>query len=386
MITESEVKILFAGDFSPCRRYEPLVLEKKTDILGDALSIIENSDISFVNLECPLTTHTKKINKSGPTLKAHPKCAEALKPFSLIGLANNHILDYGEIGLSSTLEACRSNGLATVGAGRDLAHAQEYGIKQVNKMSVAVIAISEHEFNQSESDGAGAAPVDLVDNFKQINNARSIADIVIVTIHGGNEYFQYPRPGLRKLCKHFIDLGVDAVVCHHPHVPGAYEYHQGKPIVYSLGNFIFDSINPPQDWDLGYMVQLTYDQVSKGLKSLEIIPYRQSFELGGIELLSGKEKHNVLDRVETYRKKLENNDAWLKEWHAFVKRQTSIYIVRNTFPFSFPGLGFLARNMPVEKILTNKRNGMLKLNLLRCESHLELLTAITESLSMPRDD
>lgn len=386
MNEEKEVKILFAGDFSPCRGFESIVLEKKTDILGGALPIINNSDISFVNLECPLTTSKKKINKSGPALKAHPKCAEALRPFSVVGLANNHILDYGESGLSDTLEACNSAGLTTVGAGKTLAHAQEYFIKKVKGLSVAVIAISEHEFNQSEGDGAGAAPIDLIDNFKQINNARSAADIVIVTIHGGNEHFQYPRPGLRKLCKHFIDLGVDAVVCHHPHVPGAYEYYRDKPIVYSLGNLIFDCSNPPEDWDLGYMVQLTICGSSRVLKSLDIIPYRQSVELGGVTILVGEEKQMVLDRVDRYKKKLENEDLWLGEWHAFVKRQTSIYIVRNTLPFSFLGLGFLARNMPIEKILSNKRNGMLKLNLLRCESHLELLTAITESLSMPRDE
>lgn len=386
MNEEKEVKILFAGDFSPCRGFESIVLEKKTDILGGALPIINNSDVSFVNLECPLTTSKKKINKSGPALKAHPKCAEALRPFSVVGLANNHILDYGESGLSDTLEACNCAGLTTVGAGKNLALAQEYFIKKVKGLIVAVIAISEHEFNQSEGDGAGAAPIDLIDNFKQINNARSAADIVIVTIHGGNEHFQYPRPGLRKLCKHFIDLGVDAVVCHHPHVPGAYEYYRDKPIVYSLGNLIFDSSNPPEDWDLGYMVQLTICGSSGALKSLDIIPYRQSVELGGVTILVGEEKQMVLDRVDTYKRKLENEDLWLGEWHAFVKRQTSIYIVRNTLPFSFLGLGFLARNMPIEKILSNKRNGMLKLNLLRCESHLELLTAITESLSMPRDE
>ena len=100
------IDVLFAGDFSPCRNFESIALVKKTDILGDARSLIQQADISFTNLECPLTNHNTAINKSGPALKADPLCIEALKDFSVIGLANNHILDYGKKGLEDTMKAC----------------------------------------------------------------------------------------------------------------------------------------------------------------------------------------------------------------------------------------------------------------------------------------
>lgn len=165
-------------------------------------------------------------------------------------------------------------------------------------------------------------------------------------MHGGNEYFPYLRQGLRNLCQYYIDLGVEAVICHHPHVPGAYEYYQGKPIVYSLGNFVFDTAKPPRDWELGYMAQLSFDQESKQFASLELIPYKQSVELGGVQLLGAQEKEVFLMRIEIYRKNLEGNQAWLDEWQAFVEKQTDSYIMRNFFSIYIPRFGFFSEKYP----------------------------------------
>lgn len=381
-----KLNIIFTGDFAPCRDFESVVLDKKEQILGDALPLIKAADISFTNLECPLTTHTQSINKSGPALKASPKCIDALKPFSVIGLANNHILDYGRKGLEDTLKACQQADLPTVGAGLDLEAAQTAFIKEVKGVKVAIIAIAEHEFNQSENGGAGSAPIDPIENYQQIQQAKAQADIVIVTLHGGNEYFPYPRPGLRKLCQHYIDLGVDAVICHHPHVPGAYEYYQGKPIIYSLGNFVFDAINPPKDWELGYMVSLQFDSMTKSFKSLELVPYKQSVELGGVQLLQGDEKQQLLNNVESYKQNLDNHQAWLKEWQALVNKRADSYILRYFFPTSIRGLDLLARRTPIARLFFNRRNSLPKLNILRCQSHRELLTAALELKSQKRDN
>lgn len=380
------INVLFAGDFAPCRRLEKIVIEKKQSVLGDALGIIKSADISFVNLECPLTEHLQAINKSGPALKASPECAEALKDFSVVGLANNHILDYGKKGLTDTIAACANQGRPTVGAGENLAQAQRPFIKKVDNLKVAIIALAEHEFNQSENDSAGSAPIDAIDNFRQIREAQKIADIVIITLHGGNEYFPYPRPGLRKLCKYYIDLGVEAVICHHPHVPGAYEYHNGKPIVYSLGNFLFDNSSPPKDWDFGYMVNLTINSESKKLESFRIIPYKQLPVDGFIKVLKEEEKEIFLTAIERLRAKLEDNEAWKEEWHSFVKKKADTYILVQYFPLIFRGLGMLARNTPIARLFFNKSNSLPKLNIVRCQSHLELLLAALKLKSQDRND
>ena len=149
---------------------------------------------------------------------------------------------------------------------------------------------------------------------------------------------------------------------------------------------IFYATKPPKDWELGYMAHLSFDQECKQFASLELIPYKQSVELGGVQLLTGQEKEAFLMRIETYRQNLENNQAWLDEWQAFVKKQTDSYILRQFSPATFRGLGLLARNTPIAKLFFNRRNSLPKLNMLRCQSHRELLTAALESKSQSRND
>lgn len=376
----STLNFLFCGDFAPCRRFEDIVVEKKDKIFGDSLSVIRKADLSFVNLECPLTTYASSICKSGPSLKADPDCVHALKFFSLIGLANNHIMDFGKDGLQSTLEACESIGVPTTGAGVNIKEAKKHHIITVGNLSVAIIAIAEHEFNQAGDNAGGSAPIDVIDNYHQIMLAKKQADIVIVTLHGGNEYFPYPRPGLRKLCQHYIDLGVETVICHHPHVPGAYEYYKGKPIFYSLGNLIFDNPKPTKDWDLGYMVKLEINKEKKILSNAEIIPYEQSVDIGGIKLLVGEEKDRLINRIESGRMTLENDETYIKEWQRFVEMKSSSYLLTQYSPILFRGIGFLSRKTPFEKLFINSKNKLRKLNLIRCESHHELFKCILENM------
>lgn len=259
-----------------------------------------------------------------------------------------------------------------------LDQAQRPFVAEVNGARIAIIALAEHEFNQSENGGPGTAPVDPIDNLRQIRDAKEQADVVIVTLHGGNEYFPYPRPGMRKLCHFYIDQGADAVVCHHPHVPGAYEYHRGKPILYSLGNFIFDVAEPPEDWELGYMASLKFDSAGGDFLNLELVPYRQSVEIGGVVLLEGSEKAAFLERVEQMRRNLEDPARWLKEWSSLVEKRADRYLRRLYYPRHFRGLGLLWRWGRLTDRFFNKSNGLAKLNVIRCQSHRELLQASME--------
>jgi poly-gamma-glutamate synthesis protein (capsule biosynthesis protein) len=372
------INVTFAGDFSPYLGYEKITIEKKAETLNKLLPYIKKADVSFVNLECPLTKHNQPINKSGPALRASPECINTIKDFTVVGLANNHILDYGTKGLEDTLNVCHQKNLNTVGAGMSLAEAQEPFIAEVSGIKIAIVAVTEHEFSLAENNKPGAAHLDPIDNHKQIKLAQRKADIVIVTIHGGNEYFPYPRPGLRKLCKHYIDLGVEAIICHHPHVPGAYEYYQDKPIIYSLGNFIFDSPKQKKDWDLGYLANLSFDYETKKFCKLELIPYKQSVALGGIQLLEAEDRDIFLEKIENYRQKLEQNSDWLQEWSNFIKQKTGEYFLRQYLPFTVKGVSLFAKIFPIEKILFKRTKWLDKLNILRCESHRELLISAIE--------
>lgn len=368
------IKVIFAGDVAPCRRYEDLFVHRGERVLNDILPLIESADISFVNLECPITTHVDPIEKSGPALKAVPETINAIRSFTVAGLANNHILDYGSVGLEDTIAACKGVGIATVGAGSTLKEAQQIFIQKVKGVAVAIIAIAEYEFNQSENGGPGSAPIDIIDNTKQIQEAKALADIVIVTIHGGNEYFPYPRPGLRKLCRYFIELGVDAVICHHPHIPGAYEVYNDKPIYYSIGNFLFDNDNPPNEWDMGYLVELEIDLKGKYLASYQIHPYRQSISNGGVRLLMSGEKEDFIKKIESYRYIIEKEESYLNEWDRFVKLKSTNYLLRQYNPIVIRGVGFLVRRFKfLERFLFNRNvRGYDRLNIIRCQSHQEV--------------
>jgi poly-gamma-glutamate capsule biosynthesis protein CapA/YwtB (metallophosphatase superfamily) len=254
----SMIELLFTDDFAPSRDFEPTVLQKGALIFGDLLEKISRADLSFLNLETPLCVSGEPSQKSGPNIRAHSECKRGVADagFEFAGLANNHIMDFGAQGLYETLDACNQVGLKTCRAGKNLQKAQEPLLVTKQGVKIALIAVAEREFNIAEDDKPGTAPLDPVDNFSQIEKAKHTADLVVVTIHGGNEYFSFPRPGLRKICRFFIDRGADAVICHHAHMPGAYEFNRDKPIFYSLGNLIFDHPNPPAGWDRGVAIRL----------------------------------------------------------------------------------------------------------------------------------
>jgi poly-gamma-glutamate synthesis protein (capsule biosynthesis protein) len=92
-------------------------------------------------------------------------------------------------------------------------------------LCIAIIAVDEYEFSSADTNAVGASPLDPIDTIYQIESAKQKVDFLFVSIHAGNENFTYPRPGLRKICRYFVDKGADSVVCHHPHVPGAYEFY-----------------------------------------------------------------------------------------------------------------------------------------------------------------
>lgn len=378
----TKFSFLFCGDFAPCQRYEPVVLERGGEVFGDLRSEIAAVDLAFANVEAPLCIDAQPIVKFGASLKADPMCATALVEagFAVAGLANNHILDFGPEGLKSTLEACERAGLMTCGAGLDASAAAKPLLVSRNGVRIALIAVAEKEFNAAGTHTPGAAILDPIDISRQIAAVRSEVDVLVVTIHGGNEYFPFPRPGLRRLCRYITEAGADAVVCHHTHVAGAYEIHEGKPIVYSVGNLLFDVSPTPEGWEEAYAAKLVFRKDgSNGFRcDLSLIPFTQRVSDGGVRLLVGREKEAFLERIEGYRRKLDNDHAWLSEWSAFCRRQRVNCIANQYMPFRFPGMGRLIRYFSLDRLFLPRWALNRRRNMLWCDSHRELLSEILE--------
>lgn len=242
------MKVLFTGDFylNPNKTY------KKIDIGNNFSERISQSDYICVNLEGPLIDEQCRINvkKKGPCiyqdLERVKEFVEKIIPHSVLlcGLANNHIMDYGESGLRNTIDCLsqyRSN-VRMAGAG-DIEHAyRELMIGEGERMGILFAAEGGFGVIKDERDFGYAWF--LHDRLQRtIKTIRKSCDYLVLELHAGLEEEVLPLPEIRKLYRYYIDNGTDIIIAHHPHVIQGREIYKGKSIYYSLGNFMFDSLN-----------------------------------------------------------------------------------------------------------------------------------------------
>ena len=175
-----------------------------------------------------------------------------------------------------TLRLLAENGIASVGAGRNLDEARQPLFIEQNGTRVAVLALAEHEFGTATPSAPGANPLEPLRNISQIREAARQADIVIVLIHGGNEFLPVPAPRVIDTYRAFAEAGASAVIGGHTHCPQGFELWHGVPIVYSLGNLLFDidSTGLPQggyNWWTGLSVRIDFGP--ECAVGLEVIPH-----------------------------------------------------------------------------------------------------------------
>jgi len=212
---------------------------------------LRGADIAFVNLESPLTEGGEPANKDfvfrGPTAGARG-LAEA--GVDIVSLANNHVLDYGPQGLADTLAALQGAGVAFTGAGEDISDARSPRLMERNGIRLAFLAyvntpadsVSGFDVSgtQATEERAGVAWLTPEAVAADVAAARAAADVVVVSVHAGDEYQEAPN-GLQAAAAHAaIDAGAALVLGSHPHVLQGIETYKGGLIVYSLGNLVFD--------------------------------------------------------------------------------------------------------------------------------------------------
>jgi poly-gamma-glutamate synthesis protein (capsule biosynthesis protein) len=363
------LNILITGDFCPINRAEDALLENTVFDLS-LVDLFHKVDLNITNLECPLTHFDKAINKSGPALKANPKLVKALKSnyFNLVTLANNHIMDYGSQGLKDTLKILDRENISHVGAGEikdenDVFYYSQGGVK------IAVINLCENEWSTIPHNGYAANGFSEIDAFYSINKAKVEADQIIVIHHGGHEMHNLPSPRLKKTLRFFVDCGADVVINHHTHCISVNEVYQDKPIYYSLGNFVFDNPNFKNSiWNYGMMVKLSIDS---GKISTQEFYFKQFGERAKVERIDKIEL--PIDFAKLYDifqddKKLEDH------FKAFIKSKTRMY---KTYlePLKFKYYNALV-NRGIAPSLWHPKKRLLLNNLMRCESHREILKSI----------
>ena len=135
-------KIIIAGDFCPRERVqEHIEAQNFENIFGDIKRYTSEADYSIVNLEAPIVNGiANPISKCGPSLKAIPATTDALKHagFNMATLANNHFYDYGDSGVSDTINACVKAGIDTVGGGINITEASKTFYKEIKGGSLCI--------------------------------------------------------------------------------------------------------------------------------------------------------------------------------------------------------------------------------------------------------
>lgn len=362
------MKILIAGDFCPMDRVAKLIEDEDYEsVFGDVTEYTQQADYSIVNLEAPVVEiNTKPIEKCGPNLKCTSKAIEALKwaNFNLVTLANNHFYDYGDCGVKDTLEACREKGITTVGGGMNLSEASQTTYVDVKNIKLAIINCCEHEFSIATECTGGSNPLNPIQQYYAIQDAKKNAEKVIVIVHGGHEMFQLPSPRMKETYRFFVDAGADAVINHHQHCYSGYEVYKGVPIFYGLGNFCFDWTGKRNSiWNEGYMVILQIDDDMK----FELIPYIQGDKNSGIRILRDR---NSFDSRILGLNTIIANDKLLKSEHQKWMNQTSKGYKLALEPYQNRYLAALYIKGLLPSFIT-KRKKLCLLNYLECEAHWE---------------
>lgn len=216
-------------------------------VSDDILSELKNSDIFIANEEFPFSSGGVAAEDKKFTFRTEPNRVSIFNELGLdiVTLANNHSLDYGTDALLDTFDALDNAGIQYVGAGKDLNRAEQLQTFTIENQTIGILAASrvipEYDWNATASKPGVFTTYDAVELVNQIAIANESCDYVIVYVHWGIEKQDTPEEYQRNLAKQYIDAGADLVVGSHPHVLQGIEYYNGKPIIYSLGNFIFGS-------------------------------------------------------------------------------------------------------------------------------------------------
>ncbi len=218
---------------------------------GSLLSYMRSADIMVVNNEFPYSYGGSPTEGKTFTFRADPSSAELLNQMGVdvATLANNHAYDYGQSALLDTLSAIDSVGVARVGAGANIEEASHpvYYMAD-NGIKIAIIAATEIErIDNPDTKGAtDTSPgvfrcLDITRLVNRIKEAKATGAFVIVCVHWGTENKEEIDWWQEKQGPEMVEAGADLIVGAHPHILQKIGYINGVPVVYSLGNFLFNS-------------------------------------------------------------------------------------------------------------------------------------------------
>ncbi|KHL17772.1 UNVERIFIED_CONTAM: hypothetical protein LK11_10090 [Mumia flava] len=284
--TPDVVTMTFTGDVMLGRRVGDYL-----DTVGDPAAVLRplaprlrSADIAVTNLESTLS-QAGSPTQGGDSFGADPSVRRGLRLAGLdvIGLANNHLGDYGDTAMLRTFERLRARGLPYVGAGADRAEARRPLVVERSGTRVAFVAFDAiGETPAATADGPGAnrlsmpprtGPLDR-DRLRrlaaQVRTLSGRVDTVVVLAHWGTQYTNVPEPVQSRVARRLADAGADLVVGGHPHWLQGWENAGGTLVVHSLGNTVFDMDFQQRTQEGALLEVVLWDGE---LKAADLVPY-----------------------------------------------------------------------------------------------------------------
>ena len=354
---------------------------------GDLLNLVDNDlakvlmEASFriFNMEVPLSEKYAPIGKYGPNLVAPVACINGYKALGtdLVTLANNHIMDQGEDGLSYTIKTLENANISFLGAGSDLYTAQKPFIFTLNKKKYGIYACAEHEFSIAADRRPGANPFDPLESLDHIVTIKAECDYVIVLYHGGKEHYRYPSPHLQKICRKIIQKGADLVICQHSHCIGCKEDYMNGTIIYGQGNFLFDAQNN-EYWDSGLLVTIN------DLGDIDYIPIKK--DGNAVKMAKGRQADKIIGEFIKRSEEIKAPGFIEARYKMFADQQISNYLLllsgleKNLM---FRIINKMS-NYKLQKIYADYyklKRGYILRNCIECEAHRELILKGLEFVS-----
>lgn len=294
---DGPVTIAAAGDLALAWRVDSAMRQHGYDPFREVRATLSGADLAFANVECVMSeapdVHTQ-ASEGQPIIRAHPSSARAVANagIDVVSVANNHAFDLGARGALDTQRALRDAGVAPVGGGR-AEDAWEPVVREVRGVRVGILAFAQ-QVNHPPGRGARVAWLDS----RAIEAVRALdarVDVVLVSLHWGHEFVEEPTAGQVAMAHQLIDAGADAIIGHHPHVLQSVELYHDRPIVYSLGNFVFG--HQPSPRDLSAILELSVQRGPRPIVRAALRPVLLEGRMGTPTPVTGARASAIVARI-----------------------------------------------------------------------------------------
>jgi poly-gamma-glutamate synthesis protein (capsule biosynthesis protein) len=269
------VSINFVGDVATFRQFEINNVDPFQRIQ------LPDSNYNVANLEFPLPTDAceKSFYDVDDNYRVSSNFSDGLllSKFNLFSLANNHVMDYGQSGVESTVRKIHTKGVATFGVGDALFNKFDTVINDISFLFIGVVKRGRWD---KEPGKVGPDPYDIDKILLFITENKNSYDHIIVFPHWGTELVDAPDPKDVKNARLMIDSGASCVIGHHPHVSQGIESYSDGLIAYSLGSFIYlseyEKGNRDRHVDRDISICLNVFFSKKGI--IKYTPYKYQFD------------------------------------------------------------------------------------------------------------